>query len=198
MNPMTTPRLLLLATAVLALSSCATVPAPLQGQFPPVNPRDAAAASGQAVRWGGDIIKVEPRADSTCFEVLARELDASARPRAGDRGPSKGRFIACRQGFYDPEEFERGRDITVVGHLSGTEHGKVGEFDYTYPLVQADAIYLWPERPLYPRTPYYDPWMYGFGPYWGGWGPYWGPYWGGSTVILRERPHAPPPHHGHH
>jgi len=198
MNPMTTPRLLLLATGLLTLASCATVPTPLQGQFPPVNPRDAAAANGQAVRWGGDIIKVEPRTDSTCFEVLARELDASARPRASERAPSEGRFIACRQGFYDPEEFERGRDITVVGHVSGTEHGKVGEFDYTYPLVQADAIYLWPERPLYPRTPYYDPWMYGFGPYWGGWGPYWGPYWGGSTVILRERPHAPPSHHGHH
>jgi outer membrane lipoprotein len=195
MNAMKTSRSLLPATLALALGACATVPTPLQGTFSPATPRDAAAAEGQAVRWGGDIIKVEPRAESTCFEVLARELDARTRPRDNDNAPSLGRFIACRNGFYDPEEFERGRDVTVVGRLDGTEQGKVGEFEYTYPVVRADAIYLWPKRPPYPRTPYYDPWMYGFGPYWG-WGPYWGPYWGGPTVIVRDHPHPPRPHPG--
>jgi len=180
---------LAIAALVAGLASCATVPTPLQGQFSTVTPREAASAgSGQAVRWGGEIIKVEPQANQTCFEILARELDASARPFSRD--PSGGRFIACRGGFYDPEEFQRGRDITVVGQLSGSERGKVGEFDYTYPRVAADAIYLWPKRNLYARAPYYDPW-YG-DPFWWGYGPYWGPYWGGP-VIVRPRPHAPPP-----
>ncbi|NCT66384.1 MAG: Slp/YeaY family lipoprotein [Rhodanobacteraceae bacterium] len=185
-----------LALALLAasLASCATVPTPLQGQFSAATPRAAAggSAGGELVRWGGDIIKVEPKNDSTCFEVLARDLDASARPLRRD--PSGGRFIACRSGFYDPVEFEAGRQITVVGRVDGTEHGKVGQFDYTYPRVAADTIYLWPKRPLYVRTPYYDPWMYDCGPYgWGYpcWGPYWGPYWGPS-VIVRERPARPP------
>ncbi|GAA0719920.1 Slp family lipoprotein [Dokdonella soli] len=172
------------------LASCATVPTPLQGQFSAAMPRDTAnAGSGQTVRWGGEIIKVEPKTDATCFEILARQLDDSARPRSSDA--SGGRFIACRNGFYDPEEFQRGRDLTIVGRVTGTDRGKVGEFDYSYPHVAADAIYLWPKRPLYVRTPYYDPWMYGFGPYWG-YGPYWGPYWGGGTVIIRERPNTPP------
>jgi outer membrane lipoprotein len=172
------------------LAGCATVPAPLQGQFAATTPRDAAvnAGQGESVRWGGEIINVDPRADKTCFEILARDLDASARPVARD--PSNGRFIACRDGFYDPEEFKRGRDLTVVGRLDGTEHGKVGEFDYTYPRVAADAIYLWPKRPLYVASPYYyDPWL---GPWWG-YGPYWGGPWWGPTVIVEHPRHPPPP-----
>ena len=176
-----------LGVLAAALASCATVPAPLQGQFAAVTPRDAvnAGGSGQAVRWGGEIIKVEPKSDQTCFEILARPLDDSARPTTRD--PSGGRFIACRSGFYDPEEFQRGRDLTVVGQISGSERGKVGDFDYTYPRVAADAIYLWPKRPLYVNTPYYDPW-YG-DPFWWGMGPYWGPYWGGPIIVHPRHAH---------
>jgi outer membrane lipoprotein len=172
------------------LAACATVPAPLQGQFANTTPRDTRNA-GSAVRWGGEIIKVEPKADTTCFEILGRELDGSARPLS--REANGGRFIACRAGFYDPEEFERGRDLTVVGQVTGTDHGKVGEFDYAYPHVAADAIYLWPKRSMYSRSPYYyDPWLYGYGPYGYGFGPFWGgPYWGGS-IIIRDH------HDGHH
>lgn len=187
-----------LAIALIStgLASCATVPGPLQGQFAATTPRDAASAggNGEAVRWGGEIIKVEPKTDATCFEILARELDAGARPVSRDA--KGGRFIACHSGFYDPEIFERGRELTVTGHVAGTDHGKVGEFDYVYPHVDADAIYLWPKRPRYVRSMYGDPWMTGYGPYgWGwGWGPYWGPFWGGPTVIIREHHHD---HAGH-
>ncbi|MDR2013310.1 MAG: Slp family lipoprotein [Rhodanobacter sp.] len=173
------------------LTSCATVPAPLQGQFAPVTPRDTASAgaTGQPVRWGGEIIKVDPKKDATCFEILGRKLDDTARPRL--RTPSDGRFIACHMGFYDPEEFARGRELTIVGRITGTEQGKVGDFDYTYPRVAADTIYLWPKRlPVQPY--YYDPWFYGPGPYWG-YGPYWGPYWGwgggwggGGVVVIQH------------
>jgi outer membrane lipoprotein len=179
-----------IVTLALLLGACATVPTPLQGQFAPVTPRDAATSGqGEAVRWGGEIIEVDPRADRTCFTILARDLDASARPMARD--PSDGRFLACRDGFYDPEEFKRGREITVVGHLDGSEQAKVGDFDYTYPRVAADAIYLWPRRQLYTTTPYYDPW---WGPW--GYGPYWGNPWWGPTVIVRRPPPPPPPPKG--
>lgn len=190
---------LAIALLTAGLTSCATVPAPLQGQFSPTGPREAvkSGGSGEAVRWGGEIIKVEPKADSTCFEILQRELDATARPRSRD--VSDGRFIACRSGFYDPQVFERGRDLTVVGHITGIDHGKVGEFDYAYPHVAADTIYLWPHRPIRVQSPYYDPWMYGYGGFGFGYGPFWGPYWGGPTVIIRERAHSstPPPKSGH-
>lgn len=185
------------ATVLLAslLGACATVPTPLQGTFAKTTPRDAVTQSEtQPVRWGGQIIKVEPKADATCFEIIARTLDMAARPERAKDG-SNGRFIACHAGFYDPEEYTRGRDITVVGNLVGTEHGKVGEYDYTYPRVEATSIYLWAKRPLYTASPYYDPWLTGpgWGGYYGfGWG--WGPYWAAPPIIIRERGgHHPPP-----
>lgn len=186
--------LMLPASLGVLLASCATVPAPLQGQFTPTTPRQAVSkADGQAVRWGGEIIKVEPKSASTCFEILARDLDARARPLPRD--PSGGRFIACHQGFQDPEEFKQGREITVVGRVTGVDSGRIGEFDYRYPHVEADAIHLWKPR-HYARTPYYDPWGYGFGAGWGwGYNPYWGPgpYWGGGTVIIHHDDPAPRP-----
>jgi outer membrane lipoprotein len=190
-------KLIVLTPLVLALGACATAPVPLKGEFSPLKPADSVAAnhSGERVRWGGEIIKVEPGTNSTCFEILSRELDSGARPISRDK--SDGRFIACRTGFYDPEVFVKGRDLTVVGSVDGTEKGRVGQFDYTYPRVAADAVYLWPKRPLvvqqrggWPYDPFWGP---GFGPYWGGGGYWGGGYWGPQPiVIVRPRP-APPP-----
>ncbi|MCK9538337.1 Slp family lipoprotein [Dokdonella sp.] len=185
----------LIALAGLALAACASVPTPLRGDFSAGMPRDVVGgATPLNVRWGGEIIKVEPKADSTCFEILARTLDSSARPILKD--PAGGRFIACREGFYDPEVFTRGRLVTVVGTVTGTDHGKVGEFDYSYPHVAAEAIYLWPPRLPGNSPPAWDPWFYGYGPYWGPyWGrPYWGPYWGGAVIIHRGPSPQPPRH----
>jgi outer membrane lipoprotein len=180
---------ILLLPLLATLGACATVPPPLQGEYSSIAPSQAVdgSHSGERVRWGGEIIKVEPGASSTCFEVLSHELDSSARPRSRDT--SEGRFIACRSGFYDPEVFIKGRELTVAGAISGTQVGRVGQFDYTYPRVAADIIYLWPKRPLVIQQRYnwpYDPfWGPGFGPYWGG------GFWGPPPIVI-VRP-APPP-----
>jgi outer membrane lipoprotein len=197
------------ATAVLA--GCATVPAPLAGtNFAPLTPQQAVAGtgtSGQRVRWGGEIIKVDPRADSTCFEILSRELYGDARPNRKDH--SDGRFLACKQGFFDPAVYAKGRDITVVGTLDSSEKHKVGQFDYTFAKVAADEIYMWPKRTVYAGG-YYDPfygpcygdpfWGSGFGPGWGGWGGGWsgcggfgyGGYWGRPRGVWVNPPPPPP------
>ena len=172
--------------AALALGGCASVPSQLAGdQFATVTPQQAGAqgANGQRVRWGGEIIKVEPRADATCFEVLSRELYADARPNRRDH--SDGRFIACSQGFYDPATYPKGRDLTVVGSINGTEQHKVGEYNYTFPRVNADQVYLWPKRQrydYYPAYGYYDPF---WGPSWG-WG---GGFWAPPIVIVHGSHH---------
>lgn len=151
----------------LALTGCATIPQPLQGQFSAIGPGAAAAhdASGQSVRWGGTIAAVETLAGETCFQLVARPLDAQGRPMIGtDR--SDGRFIACRRGFYEPQVFAVGRSLTVTGHVIGYESRRVGEYDYRQPRVAADVVYLWP-KVEYVRVAYdYDPF---FAPYpWGG------------------------------
>lgn len=163
-------RTLGLLLAALALGACATAPKPLQGEFATSNPQDSAPA-GATVRWGGEIITVEPKPDATCFQILARDLYASARPRPGDT--SRGRFLACRGGFYDPAVFTVGRDVTVVGALAGTESRRIGEFDYPLPRVDANVVYLWPERPLYDHHYYYRPDPFFYPGFWG-WGGYYG------------------------
>jgi outer membrane lipoprotein len=145
------------------LSACATVPKNLQGEFAAGMPRDG-AADGTAVRWGGRIIAVEPKADRTCFQILAQELGNQARPRGGDE--SGGRFLACRSGFYDPAVFAEGRELTVTGRIAGGESRRIGEYDYRLPLVEAEVIHLWRERPLYEThyapTPFFWPGWHGY------------------------------------
>ncbi|HTV86568.1 MAG TPA: Slp family lipoprotein [Dyella sp.] len=192
-------RIFSLAAATALLAACATVPQPLQGNYAP-NVTSLTAqqgnASGTQVRWGGEIISTEPGQQSTCFYVLSRPLDSQARPTRTGNNDSQGRFVACRAGFYDPEVFARGREITVTGTIQGTMTRKVGDYNYSYPRVEANVVYLWPKRPVgYYGYPYYGPGWYDpfWGPYWGGpwgWGGYWG--WGGGwyaprVIVVRHR-----------
>jgi outer membrane lipoprotein len=188
-------RILSLAAASALLAACATVPQPLQGNYA-TNVTSVSAqqggANGTSVRWGGEIISTEPGQQSTCFYVLGRPLDDQARPTSSGNNDSQGRFVACRAGFYDPEVFKRGREITVTGIVQGTMTRKVGDYDYAYPRVEANVVYLWPKRPVvvgYPYGPgWYDPFWgpYWGGPYWGGWGG-WGGFYGPPVIIVRHR-----------
>jgi len=154
------------AAALTLLGGCASIPKPISGDIPISVPGAAAGLSvGTTVRWGGTIVSVQPRPQDTCFEVLAKELSASARPLEKDE--SSGRFIACRSGFFDPEVFVKGRELTVVGRLERVEKRKIGEYEYPFPILAADSIYLWPERIERDLRGYPAPF---FGPIW--WDPY--------------------------
>lgn len=175
------PVCLVLLFAVL--TGCVSVPKPLTGEYPATQPRDSAAAGriGERVRWGGIIIAVEPLAERTCIQILSRELGKDARPR--QRDPSEGRFLACRNGFYDPEVFADGRDVTVTGTVAAMTTRTVGEYSYTMPEVAAEVIYLWPPR----REPGY----YHAYPAWSFW---YGPAWFWPHYHYPPRPiHRPPP-----
>ena len=141
------PRLVGIAAISLVLGACATQPKPLQGEFTGLTPHDAVIGShiGTQVRWGGRIIRTEPRPDRTCFEVISTKLNADGRPVwASD--DTWGRFIACRTGFYDPALFQPNREVTFTGRIEGYEDRKVEEYVYKFPRVAADVVYLWPQR----------------------------------------------------
>jgi len=135
----------LVLTAAL-ITGCASVPAPLDGNYSEAFfPKQAEPQSlGANVRWGGTVIETMPEADRTCIEILAQPLDRRARPEHSDE--DLGRFLACRNEFLDPEIFVNGREVTAVGELSAFREGQVGEYNYAYPVVGADAVELWPER----------------------------------------------------
>jgi outer membrane lipoprotein len=161
-------RTALLIAALLALAGCASIPAPLAGEYADFQPDQATERSvGAQVRWGGNIVDTRPGPNDTCIEILARELDRSFQPLGGDL--TFGRFFACREGFRDPEVFTSGREVTVIGRLEDFVDDKIGEFVYRYPRLSAEVIYLWPERP---EVIYADSYRYR-GPWW----PYHGPWW---------------------
>lgn len=174
-SPSKVPRLPLAAAllAPLLLAACATVPAPIRGEFSQMSPEQSQRleSPGVVLRWGGALISVEPEPARTCFLVLSRPLNSSGRPQA-TRESSDGRFIACRAGFYDPALFAEGREVTFTGRLDRYETRLIGGLEYRYPVLEAEVVYLWPEPlPVIEARP--------VRPYWG---PHWGPWWGPRPI----------------
>ena len=136
---------------------------------------------GQQVRWGGTIIETVNRENDTWLTLLGRPLTKSGEPAVSDE--SDGRFIATVSEFLDPKVYAPGRHVTITGTLARTEPGMVGEYPYTYAVVQADAWYLWPvkierdygyEETWGYDTRLYNPWYYR--PWHDPWYPYGYPY----------------------
>jgi outer membrane lipoprotein len=164
---------------VFILTGCATnIPSAVQqapAQVLSVSQvrQDTERYMGRDIRWGGEIIFLENGSDSTDMAVLATTLGSKGKPDAD--GALDARFLARVPAFLDPAEFAEGRRVTVTGVITGVESRLVGEYAYSYPLVQVQVYYLWPkEKPrinnYYYNDPFYDPWRR-YGP----WGRY--PYW---------------------
>ncbi len=152
----------------ILLSACVSIPQPLVGEYPALEPQQASQLSqNQNIRWGGVIIAVKPEADFTCLEILGKPMDSRQRPINEDG--SIGRFIACKNQFLDPAVFAEGREVTVTGPIKQIEERLIGEFVYAYPIIDATTIYLWAERieRVYYNTggfyywPLYTPYYYG-------------------------------------
>src|SRR4030066_392990 len=132
----------------LTLAGCASdIPRPIRespAENIPVTEalKDPQQHRAAAVRWGGAIASIENRRDETWIEIVERPLDAYGQPRDTDQ--SAGRFLARVQGFLDPAIFAPKRLVTAAGALDGNSTRTIGEHPYTYPVVRADSIYLWP------------------------------------------------------
>lgn len=105
-------------------------------------------------------------------------LDDGARPILDE--PSPGRIFANINAFLDPVDY-RGQLVTVVGPITGTTMGKIGQSDYTFVDVDATGWKRWqvvqeivlPPQPVGPwmwGPPYYNGFGYGYGP-WGWYNP---------------------------
>jgi outer membrane lipoprotein len=66
--------------------------------------------------------------------------------------------------------YNGGRKVTVAGEVRGKKIQRLGEIDYTYPLISAKEIHLWPvekdERVYCPYPYWHYPWWYYPYPYW--------------------------------
>jgi outer membrane lipoprotein len=93
------------------------------------------------VRLGGVIAKVTNLKDKSRVEVVNMPISSSGKPDL-DAEPS-GRFVAYVDGYVEPLSFAEVRLVTFVGQSAGSEDGKIGEFPYTFPVMNADNQRLW-------------------------------------------------------
>ncbi|WP_413738711.1 Slp family lipoprotein [Sodalis sp. RH21] len=160
---------------VLALSGCATVPDAVRGTSPTPQEdlvRVLNAPSlyvGQEARFGGKVVKVTNLSGRTRLEIASVALDESARPRL--RQVSSGRVVAYVNGFLEPADFNQ-QWVTVVGPITGTEKGAIGQANYTFVVIRADGYKRWQltQQVVAPMGPPMSPWGWG-GRYGRGWGP---------------------------
>lgn len=168
----------ILAAAALLLCGCVTVPDAIKGTSP--TPQDDLVRVmnapqlyvGQESRFGGRVIGVRNEADKTRLEIVSLPLDSAARPRLDS--PSEGRFIAYVNRFLEPVDFQN-RLVTVVGPITGTEPGAIGDRPYRYVVVDVQGYQRWniAQRVVNPYGPGPGPWGW-HGRYGYGWGPGWG------------------------
>jgi outer membrane lipoprotein len=124
------------------------------------------AYKGKNVLWSGVIISSVNLKEGTMIEVLQKPADTRGKPKDVDE--SEGRFLALYPGYLDVAIYNGGRKVTVAGEVQGKKIQRLGEIDYTYPLISAKEIHLWPvkkeDRVYYPCPYWHYPWWYG--PYW--------------------------------
>ncbi|MCG8709927.1 Slp family lipoprotein [Brenneria sp. 4F2] len=177
-----------LVAAALSLSGCVTVPDAIKGTSP--TPQDDLVRVmnapqlyvGQASRFGGRVISIRNEADRTRLEIAGMPLDSAARPLLNS--PSEGRFIAYVKRFLEPVDFQN-RLVTVVGPITGTEQGAIGDRPYRYVVVDVQGYQRWniAQRVVNPYGPGAGPWGW-HGRYGYGWGPGWGfGGWNGPAEI---------------
>jgi outer membrane lipoprotein len=136
------------------------------------------ALKGRTVILGGEILQTHNLREGTRLEILQRPLSRAEVPLLTDS--TGGRFMAFCNDYLDPAVYAPQRRVTIGGRVLGSYMGKVGEIDYTYPLISCDEMHLLPSASAelqrstayswWYSMPYYYPWT--VGPY-----PHWGPYW---------------------
>jgi len=98
---------------------------------------------GEVVMLGGRIIETKTSPPFSELIVLQLALGTSGRPVNSDQ--SEGRFIVQTREILDPEIYQKDMRIAVVGKLIGSKVLSIGNFEYTYPVVEPMEIKLWPK-----------------------------------------------------
>lgn len=124
----------------------------------PMVQADPDAFKGKKVIWGGIIVSSKNLPDKTIIEVLQTPLDA--RDRVTDKELSQGRFFVESSKYLDTFVYRTGKEITVAGVIKGVTTQKIGERDYTYPVLESLEIHIFePWRPEFiyePPSPWWD------------------------------------------
>ncbi|MBA4502680.1 Slp family lipoprotein [Marinobacterium marinum] len=132
---------------VLILSGCAALPddlsVPKGETLLPFAETSETEAMHQVALWGGEIVSVTNLAHGSRLEVVQFSLSGNGRPVKSDS--SEGRFHIEVSDFIDPAIYAPGRQVTALGAFSRMQDGVVGQHPYTFPVLKAEQVHLWPE-----------------------------------------------------
>jgi len=110
-----------------------------------ITPQDAVTdiedLLGKQSLWGGVIIDSVNLQNRSQLEILAYPLDSSQKPDT-DKDP-QGRFLAFIDGYLETNDYAAGRLVTLLGTLQAPRIGKIGESEYTYPVMQINELHIW-------------------------------------------------------
>lgn len=132
--------------SLLLLSACSSIPKNLESDsatlvtnYPLWKASDP--AQKLEVRMAGVVAKVENKQDKTRIEVANIPVDSAGKPNLAMK--PQGRFIAYVDGFVDPLNIKPNTYVTFLGVTEPSEHAKIGEFDYEYPVMKVESMRVW-------------------------------------------------------
>lgn len=95
---------------------------------------------GGSYLWGGKILSINNDEGITQLTVVSFPLSDSELPSVKEL--STGRFIAHYQGFLEPTDYKIGKQVIILGDLTGFKDGKVSEASYSFPMLRVKDINL--------------------------------------------------------
>jgi outer membrane lipoprotein len=104
---------------------------------------------GKYFLLGGGIAAVNNTSEGGELEMVQFRTDESG--NIISTADSGGRFIARSAGFLDPALYRPGLLVTLVGEVQGKTTMRLGELNYSYPVLAIREIHLWkPEEAAAP------------------------------------------------
>lgn len=154
----------LIVSVVALLAGCATIPQAIKGTSPQpqqdltrimTNPP---LFFGQESRFGGRVVEVLNRDNTTRMELVVHPLDELARPILGSG--SLGRVYADAPNFIDPTELKN-QYVTVLGTIDHLESGKVDQQSYQFLVIKVTGYQRWHLSQQVMAPPVLiDPWIW--------------------------------------